>query len=50
MATKTTSTKQTPLVTGLFPDRDSAEQAYQELSTRGYGRDDVNLVMTDETR
>lgn len=50
MVTKTTSNKQTPLVTGLFPDRDSAEQAYQDLSTRGYGRDDVNLVMTDETR
>ena len=55
MATNTTNTnsignKQAPLVTGLFPDRDSAERAYQELSTRGYGRDDVNLVMTDETR
>ena len=50
MATKTTTNNQTPLVTGLFPDRDSAERAYQELSTRGYGRDDVNLVMTDETR
>ena len=48
--TNTTRNKQTPLVTGLFPDRDSAESAYQELSTRGYGRDDVNLVMTDETR
>lgn len=50
MATKTTSSNQTPLVTGLFPDRDSAERAYQDLSTRGYGSDDVNLVMTDETR
>jgi len=50
MVTKTTSNKQTPLVTGLFPDRDSAERAYQDLSTRGYGHDDVNLVMSDETR
>jgi uncharacterized protein (TIGR02271 family) len=50
MATTSTSNNQTPLVTGLFPDRDSAERAYQDLSTRGYGRDDVNLVMTDETR
>lgn len=39
-----------PLVTGLFPDRDSAELAYQDLSARGYNKDDVNLVMSDETR
>nr|WP_314621524.1 YsnF/AvaK domain-containing protein [uncultured Noviherbaspirillum sp.] len=38
------------MVTGLFPDRDSAEDAYRELSTRGYSQDDVNLVMSDETR
>jgi len=42
--------KQAPLVTGLFPDRDSAELAYQDLSARGYSKDDVNLVMSDETR
>ena len=42
--------KQAPLVTGLFPDRDSAERAYQDLSARGYSNDDVNLVMSDETR
>ena len=38
------------MVTGLFPDRTSAERAYGDLSTRGYGQDDVNLVMSDETR
>jgi hypothetical protein len=37
-------------VTGLFPDRDSAERAYQGAVDRGYKRDDVNLVMSDETR
>ncbi|WP_298231755.1 hypothetical protein [uncultured Azohydromonas sp.] len=40
----------TPYVTGLFRDRDSAERAYQSLSDRGYTKDDVNLVMSDETR
>jgi len=52
MVTTKTSTYTTnqPLVTGLFPDRTSAEQAYQELSSRGYSHDDVNLVMSDETR
>jgi hypothetical protein len=39
-----------PVLTGLFPDRDSAERAYQGLVARGYSRDDVNLVMSDETR
>ena len=39
-----------PLVTGLFRDRDSAEQAYQSVQDRGYGKDDVNLVMSDDTR
>lgn len=44
-----TNTKDT-MVTGLFPDRDSAEHAYHDLSTRGYAQDDVNLIMSDETR
>ncbi len=37
-------------VTGLFPDRDSAERAYQGAVDRGYKSDDLNLVMSDETR
>jgi hypothetical protein len=44
------TTEQGKMVTGLFNDRDSAERAYQSLQQRGYGRDDVNLVMSDETR
>ena len=39
-----------PMLTGLFRDRDSAERAYQSISDRGYTRDDVNLVMSDDTR
>lgn len=38
------------LVTGLFNDRESAENAYRSLSSRGYGKDDVNVVMSDEAR
>lgn len=38
------------MVTGLFRDRDSAERAYGSLSERGYGKDDVNLMMSDDTR
>jgi hypothetical protein len=42
--------EQDRLVTGLFRDRDSAERAYQALEGRGYQRDDLNVLMTDETR
>lgn len=38
------------MMTGLFRDRESAERAYGSLQTRGYGKDDVNLLMSDETR
>lgn len=38
------------MMTGLFRDRESAERAYGSLSSRGYGKDDVNLLMSDETR
>ena len=38
------------MMTGLFKDRESAEGAYRSLSSRGYGKDDVNLLMSDETR
>ena len=39
-----------PLVTGLFRDRDSAEQAYRSVQDRGYTKDEVSLAMSDETR
>lgn len=38
------------MVTGLFRDRESAEKAYGSFSSRGYSKDDVNLVMSDEAR
>jgi hypothetical protein len=37
-------------VTGMFRDRESAERAYGSLTSRGYDKDDVNLLMSDETR
>lgn len=45
-----TPTRGKPMVTGLFPDRASAEQAFHSVSERGYSKDDVNLVMSDEAR
>ncbi|HKO21702.1 MAG TPA: hypothetical protein VJX91_03550, partial [Candidatus Eisenbacteria bacterium] len=42
--------EQDRMVTGLFRDRDSAERAYQSLEGRGYRKDDLNVLMSDETR
>jgi hypothetical protein len=42
--------KSSHVLTGLFRDRDDAERAYNSLHNRGYTRDDINLLMSDETR
>lgn len=44
------STGQSRLVSGLFNDRESTERVYSSLTSRGYSKDDVNLLMSDETR
>lgn len=38
------------MVTGMFPDRSSAERAYNSLNERGYTKDDIDLIMSDQTR
>ncbi|MBK5285130.1 MAG: hypothetical protein JJE25_06975 [Bacteroidia bacterium] len=38
------------MVTGMFRDRESTEHAYNTLHERGYKKDDINLIMSDETR
>lgn len=38
------------MVTGLFHDRESTERAYNGLRQRGYTDDEINMVMSDETR
>jgi hypothetical protein len=45
-----TARQRATIMTGLFRDRESAERAYRTLGERGYGKDDVNLLMSDETR
>ena len=42
--------QQNRMLTGLFRDRESAERAYSSVRSRGYTDDDVNLMMTDQTR
>ena len=39
-----------PMATGMFADRQSTENAYNMLHERGYTKDDINVIMSDETR
>lgn len=41
---------QNRMLTGLFRDRESTERAYNSLRERGYGDNDINLMMSDQTR
>ena len=47
---QTRPSSKSPMLTGMFRDRDSAEKAYTCLTSRGYTRDDVTLLMSDEAR
>ena len=38
------------MVTGIFDDGASVERAYDALTHLGYDKDDINVVMSDETR
>ncbi|CAN5182997.1 hypothetical protein BH23BAC1_BH23BAC1_34690 [soil metagenome] len=38
------------IVTGLFRDKESAEQAYRSLLDKGYTPDEVTVLMSEETR
>lgn len=42
-------TSERRVLTGMFRDRESTENAYNSLHERGYTKDDINLVMSDET-
>lgn len=38
------------MLTGMFNDRETTESAYKSLRDRGYSDDDINVVMSDDTR
>ncbi|HSK74652.1 MAG TPA: hypothetical protein VK892_23330 [Pyrinomonadaceae bacterium] len=40
----------TGMMTALFRTREDAENAYQALLDRGYTRDDISILMTEESR
>lgn len=43
-------TPQRPMMTSSFPDRESAERAYNAIEARGYNANEIHILMTDETR
>ncbi len=44
------TTKDQRMLTAMFADRESAENAYNTLQDRGYTNDEIDLIMSDETR
>ena len=41
---------QMSLITGLFKDQDSAENAYKSATSLGYSSDEINVIMSEDTR
>ncbi|MEJ7863110.1 MAG: CsbD family protein [Pyrinomonadaceae bacterium] len=50
LGTTRTTGSSSGMLTGMFTDRDSAERAYNSAISRGYSKDEVNLMMSDQTR
>ena len=52
MTTPATSTERenSGMLTGMFNDRESSESAYRSLRDRGYSDEDINVLMSDDTR
>src|ERR1700733_1810976 len=46
----TTTTTAGTLMTGMFRDKESADRAYIAVQLRGYGSDEIYLIMSDDTR
>lgn len=43
-------TAENRVLTGMFRDRESTEKAYNTLHERGYSNEEINLIMSKETR
>ena len=44
------ATEKDYFATRMFPDRASAEREYQTLTDRGYAAEDIDVMMTEDTR
>lgn len=47
---QTGATPHMKLITAIFRDKESAESAYNDLLNRNYKKEEINLIMSDETR
>ncbi|MCH7399392.1 hypothetical protein MM236_15425 [Belliella sp. DSM 107340] len=43
-------TSEKRVLTGMFSDRQSTEKAYNTLHERGYSQEEINLIMSNDTR
>jgi hypothetical protein len=50
MNTQGTGTGRSGILTGLFSDKESSEGAYRSLRDRGYSDDEINVIMSEDTR
>jgi hypothetical protein len=50
MENQNTNNSNRPLLTGMFSDRESTESAYNNLHEKGYKKDDIHVLMSDDTR
>ena len=48
--TSTDTERESGIMTGMFTDKESSESAYRSLRERGYSDDEINVIMSDETR
>lgn len=49
-ATAARRQEENKMLSGLFNSRDDAENAYKSMKDRGYTDDEINVLMSDETR
>jgi len=46
----TRAERESGMLTGMFNDKESSESAYKSLRDRGYADDEINVLMSDDTR
>ncbi|MFL6467473.1 MAG: hypothetical protein ACJ72Z_05900 [Pyrinomonadaceae bacterium] len=45
-----TRQQESQMLTGMFRDRENTENAYRSLRERGYSDDEINVMMSEDTR
>jgi len=50
MGNSNNTTTNNKMLTGMFRDRESTENAYNALHSKGYNQDEIHVLMSDDTR